>query len=180
MRTSYPSPLPPSMLRFTGFQSYSYTEQRKVETDVDRMTGIELATFQLRRPRTNRLSYVCFSFWGLPLNLSGNYAFVLELENCFYESRLIGGEDVQESGKTNSRNCLNVSLTDTSCATKNFARQQNIRSTSKTTTLAAAATAATKTSNKTKAKGAVYNASWLKKIYSTIVKIKGKLNVLNA
>ena len=47
------------MLRFTGIQSYSYTEQRKVETDVDRMTGIELATLQLRRPRTKRLSYVC-------------------------------------------------------------------------------------------------------------------------
>ena len=53
-------PLPPSMLRFTGIQSYSYMEQRKVETDVDRMTGIELWTLQLRRPRTNRLSYVCF------------------------------------------------------------------------------------------------------------------------
>ena len=51
------------MLRFTGIQSYSYSysymEQRKVETDVDRMTGIELATLRLRRPRTNRLSYVC-------------------------------------------------------------------------------------------------------------------------
>ncbi|XP_074620364.1 uncharacterized protein LOC141879126 isoform X2 [Acropora palmata] len=43
----------------------------------------------------------------------------------------------------------------TSCATKSFARQQNIRSTSKTTTLAAAATAATKASNKTKAKAPV-------------------------
>ena len=53
------SPLPPSMLRFTGIQSYSLTEQRKVETDADWMTGIELATLQLRRPLTNRLSYVC-------------------------------------------------------------------------------------------------------------------------
>ena len=51
------------MLRFTGIQSYSYKEQRKVETDVDRMTGIELATLQLRRPRTNRLSYVCAKFY---------------------------------------------------------------------------------------------------------------------
>ena len=42
------------------FKSNSYTEQSKVETDVDRMTGIELATLQLRRPRTNRLSYICF------------------------------------------------------------------------------------------------------------------------
>ena len=48
-----PPPPPPSMLRFTGIQSYSYTEQRKVETDVDRMAGIELATLQLRGPRTN-------------------------------------------------------------------------------------------------------------------------------
>ena len=44
---------------FTGIQSYSYTEQRKVETDVDRMTGIELATLQLERPRANRLIYAC-------------------------------------------------------------------------------------------------------------------------
>ena len=51
------------MLRFTGIQSCSYMEQRKVETDVDRMTGIELATLQLRRPRTNRLSYVCFLYY---------------------------------------------------------------------------------------------------------------------
>ena len=49
------------MLRCTGIQSYSCTEQRKVEKDVDRITGIELATFQLRRPRTNRLSYVCIN-----------------------------------------------------------------------------------------------------------------------
>ena len=48
------------MLRFTGVQSCSYTEQRKVETDVDGMTGIELATLQLRRLSTNQLSYICF------------------------------------------------------------------------------------------------------------------------
>ena len=46
-------PLPLSMLRFTGIQSYSYTEQRKVKTDVDQMTGIKLMTLQLRRLRTN-------------------------------------------------------------------------------------------------------------------------------
>ena len=51
------------MLRFTGIQSYSYTEQRKVETDVDQMAAIELATLQLRRPRTNQLSYVCSKFY---------------------------------------------------------------------------------------------------------------------
>ena len=48
------------MLHFTGIQSYSYTEQRKVETDVDRITGIELATLPIKRPHANRLSYVCF------------------------------------------------------------------------------------------------------------------------
>ena len=41
------------MHRFTGIQSYSYTEQGKVEADVDRMTVIKLATLQFRRPRTN-------------------------------------------------------------------------------------------------------------------------------
>ena len=38
------TPLSPSMLCFTGIQSYSYTDQRKVETDVDRMRrGLNLA-----------------------------------------------------------------------------------------------------------------------------------------
>ena len=46
------------MLRFAAIQSYSYTEKRKVETDVDRITWIELATLQLRKPKTERLSYV--------------------------------------------------------------------------------------------------------------------------
>ena len=34
-------------------------EQRKVETDADQMTGIDLATLPLRRPRSNRLRYIC-------------------------------------------------------------------------------------------------------------------------
>ena len=59
VRTPYPPP--PSSVNAPFYryciQSYSYTEQRKVETDVDRMAGIELATLQLRRPCTNRLSY---------------------------------------------------------------------------------------------------------------------------
>ena len=42
VRTFYP--LPPSTLCFTGIQSYSYMEQTKVETDLVRITGIELAT----------------------------------------------------------------------------------------------------------------------------------------
>jgi len=56
-----PPPLPPSIVSFTGIQSYSNMEQKKVETDDVRTTRIELATLQLRRPRTNRLSYVCLS-----------------------------------------------------------------------------------------------------------------------
>ena len=55
MRTSYP----PSTVNAL-FYGYSKLQlQRNVERDVDRMTGIELATLQLRRPRTNRLNYVC-------------------------------------------------------------------------------------------------------------------------
>ena len=52
-------PLPPSVVSFTGIQSYSNMEQRKVETDDVQTMRIELATLQLRRQRTNRLSYVC-------------------------------------------------------------------------------------------------------------------------
>ena len=41
-----PSPLSSvNRLLFRGIQSYSYMEQRKVETDVDRMTGIELSSY---------------------------------------------------------------------------------------------------------------------------------------
>ena len=58
VRTSHP-PFLRQCPFFTGTQSYNLTEQRKVETDLDWMTGIELTTLQLRRPLTNRLSYVC-------------------------------------------------------------------------------------------------------------------------
>ena len=70
VRTTYP--LPSSMLRFTGIQSYSYAEQRKVETDVNGTTGIELATLQLKRRHTNRLSYVCYYLFTSRDNYFGN------------------------------------------------------------------------------------------------------------
>ena len=45
------TPLPLSELRFTGIQSYGYTDQRKVETDVevteDRSGDLSLRTSQL-------------------------------------------------------------------------------------------------------------------------------------
>ena len=68
VRTPNPLPLPSSVLHFTGIQSYSYMEQRKVETDVEWMTRIELPTLQLRGPCTNWLSRICFyllTFWCL-------------------------------------------------------------------------------------------------------------------
>ena len=59
-------PLPPFLRQCSVLRVFkvtatrnSYTEQRNVEREVDRTTGIELATLQLRRQRTNRLSYVC-------------------------------------------------------------------------------------------------------------------------
>ena len=68
--TSYA--LLPSMLSFSGIQRYSDNEQRKVETDVDRMTAIIKATLQLRRPGTNRMSYAClhWSLWLVDLKSS--------------------------------------------------------------------------------------------------------------
>ena len=93
----FPPPLPPSMLRFTGIQSYSYMEQRKFETDVDRMTGIERATLQLRRPRTNRLSYVCFR----------NLLQILKKTYCLCH---VNSQDVKDIDNWNFRkfNCFTI------------------------------------------------------------------------
>ena len=42
------------------FLKVAYSKlRRKVETGVDRMTGIELETLQLRRLRTNPMIYAC-------------------------------------------------------------------------------------------------------------------------
>ena len=51
-------PLPLSVLRFTGIQSYSYTDQRKVEADVE-VTEDRTGDLSLRKPRTSQLSHDC-------------------------------------------------------------------------------------------------------------------------
>ena len=51
-------PLPLSVLRFTGIQSYSYTDQRKVEADVE-VTEDRTGDLPLRKPRTSQLSHDC-------------------------------------------------------------------------------------------------------------------------
>ena len=55
---STPPPLPLSVLRFTGIQSYSYTDQRKVEADVE-VTEDRTGDLSLRKPRTSQLSHDC-------------------------------------------------------------------------------------------------------------------------
>ena len=60
-------PLPPFLRQCSVF-----AEQKKVETAVDRITGIELATLQLTRPRTDRLSYVLESLkskWSVNMDV---------------------------------------------------------------------------------------------------------------
>ena len=52
------TPLPLSVLRFTGIQSYGYTDKRKVETDVE-VTEDRTEEFSLRKPRTCQLSHDC-------------------------------------------------------------------------------------------------------------------------
>ena len=55
------TPLPLSVLCFTGIQSYGYTDKRKVETDVEvteERTGSDLSH---RKPHTSQLSHNCSS-----------------------------------------------------------------------------------------------------------------------
>ena len=52
------TPLPLSVLRFTGIQSYGYTDQRKVETDVE-VTEDRSGDLSLRKPCTSQLSHDC-------------------------------------------------------------------------------------------------------------------------
>ena len=56
------TPLPLSVLRFTGIQSYGYTDQRKVEADVE-ITEDRTGDLSLRKPRISQLSHDCF--WRL-------------------------------------------------------------------------------------------------------------------
>ena len=50
------TPLPLSVLRFTGIQSYSYMDQRKVEGDVE-VTEDRTGDPSLRKLRTSQLSH---------------------------------------------------------------------------------------------------------------------------
>ena len=54
------TPLPLSVLRFTGIQSYGYTEQRKVEADVE-VTEDRTGDLSLRKPHTRQMSHDCSS-----------------------------------------------------------------------------------------------------------------------
>ena len=58
------TPLPLSVLSFTDIQSYRYTDQRKVETDVE-VTEDRTGELSLRKPRTSQLSHDCSK--GYPL-----------------------------------------------------------------------------------------------------------------
>ena len=61
-------PLPLSVLRFTGIQSYSYTDQRKVEADVE-VTEDRTWDLSLRKPRTSQLSHDCSSEYQIGLRI---------------------------------------------------------------------------------------------------------------
>ena len=52
------TPLPLSVLRFTGIQSYGYTDQRKVETDVE-VTEDWTGDLPLWKAGTSQLSHDC-------------------------------------------------------------------------------------------------------------------------
>ena len=49
------TPLPLSVLRFTSIQNYGYTDQRKVEADVE-----VTETSRSEKPGTSQLSHDCF------------------------------------------------------------------------------------------------------------------------
>ena len=52
------TPLPLSVLRFMGIQSYGYTDQRKVEADVE-VSEDRTGDLSLRKPRISQLSHDC-------------------------------------------------------------------------------------------------------------------------
>ena len=52
------TPLPLSVLHFTGIQSYGYADQRKVEADVE-VTEDRTGDLSLKKPRISPLSHDC-------------------------------------------------------------------------------------------------------------------------
>ena len=64
------TPLPLSVLRFMCIESYGYTDQRKVEADVE-VTEDRTGDLSLRKPRTSQLSHACYC--NLPMDLFSMY-----------------------------------------------------------------------------------------------------------
>ena len=79
-------PLRLSVLRFTGIQSYSYTDQRKVEANVED-TEDRTGDLSLRKPRTSQLSHDC-SYMYTRLLLGQDMWNQLKREFPFPNSRL--------------------------------------------------------------------------------------------
>ena len=52
------TPLPLSVLRFFWSQSYGYTEQRKIETDIE-VTEDRTGDLVLRKPRISQMNHDC-------------------------------------------------------------------------------------------------------------------------
>ena len=55
------TPLPLSVLRFTGIQSYGYTDQRKVDTDVEVTEIVNSNLMCLRKHPSQRLMIKCLA-----------------------------------------------------------------------------------------------------------------------
>ena len=53
---AHSTPLPLPVLHFTVIQSYGYTDQRKVETDIE-VTEDRTGDLLLQKPRTSQLSH---------------------------------------------------------------------------------------------------------------------------
>ena len=70
------TPLPLSVLRCKEIQSYSYTDQRKVETDVE-VTEDRTGDLSLRKPRTSHLSHDCSCSCPLQKRLGSLHASAL-------------------------------------------------------------------------------------------------------
>ena len=72
-------PIPMSVFRFTAFLSYSYTDQRKVETEVE-VTENRTWDLLLRKPRTNQLSHSSSnSLWKTAMFPHSKYFFFIKL-----------------------------------------------------------------------------------------------------
>ena len=103
-----PPPLPLSVLRFTGIQSYSYTDQRKVEANVE-VTEDRTGDLSLRKPRTSQLSHDCSVWLGsLEVNASvliGSF-FLDPIINPSVKSNLYGSSTYEKNHITSFSSLL--------------------------------------------------------------------------